>query len=220
MLALAKTDLNDRVLALIAKLNESDARAAFAEYERWGRERDRKCDLAGKDNVPLEELASSEGCLSEYFSQKTAEVVAAKGDPKKIFARQLLSPAPDADAVDRCVAQIHSANACGNFLTVSRVLPTDNKLADNSAQVTAQVEMVVLSPFAACSGIASGCTGTCWDLKSGKAEADAGKPRESPVSYRVRIAKAFAFQKADSGGWRCDTTSLQPVDSGVASSGP
>lgn len=119
------------------------------------------------------------------------------------------------------MAQIHSANVCGNFLTVSRVLQVDNKVAESSAQVTAQVEMVALSPFAACSAIASGCTGTCWDLRAGKP-----KPTPTPgnresrlVSYRVKIAKAFAFQKADD-GWRCDTTSLQPVDAGVASSGP
>jgi uncharacterized protein YecT (DUF1311 family) len=217
-LALAKMDFNDRVLALIARLNESDARAAFAEVERWGRERDRKCDLAGKDNVPLDELASSEGCLSEYFSRKTAEVVAARGDPRKVFARQQLSPSPDADAVDRCVAQIHSANACENFLTVSGVFQVGNEVAEKSAQVTAQIEMVVLSPFAACSAIASGCTGTCWDLKSGQPKPTPGSRENLLVSYRVRIAKAFAFQKADSGGWRCDTTSLQPVDTGVAAS--
>ena len=215
-LALAKMDFNDRVLVLIARLNESDARAAFAEVERWGRERDRKCDLAGKDNVPLEELASSEACLSEYFSQKIAEVVAAKGDPRKIFARRQLSPSPDADAVDLCVGQIHSANACENFLTVSRVSQVDNKVVEKNAQVTAQIEMVVLSPFAACSAIASGCTGTCWDLKSGQPKPTPGSRESLLVSYRVRIAKAFAFQKADSGGWRCDTTSLQPVNFGVA----
>ena len=117
-LALAKMELNSQVLELIAKLKEDDARAAFAEYERWSRERDRKCGLVDKDNVPLEELSSSEGCLAEYMSQKTAEIVAAKGDPKKVFGRHLLSPLPDADAVDLCVAQIHSANACDNFLAV------------------------------------------------------------------------------------------------------
>ena len=54
-------------------------------------------------------------------SRKTAEIVAAKGDAKKVFGRHLASPLPDADAVDLCVAQIHAANACENFLTVSRV---------------------------------------------------------------------------------------------------
>jgi len=34
-----------------------DAKAAFAEYARWSRERDRKCDLVEKDNVPLQELS-------------------------------------------------------------------------------------------------------------------------------------------------------------------
>jgi hypothetical protein len=36
----------------------------------------------------------------------------------------------------------------------------------------------------------------------------------------LRVEKAFAFQKADSGGWRCTTTALQPVDFGVSQSGP
>jgi hypothetical protein len=44
-------------------------------------------------------------------------------------------------------------------------------------------------------------------------------PRWS-VPHRLRIEKAFAFEKADGGGWRCSTTSLQPVDFGVALSGP
>jgi uncharacterized protein YecT (DUF1311 family) len=84
-LALAKTELNEHVLALIAKLKENEAREAFAEFERWGRERDRKCDLANKDNVPLQELSSSEGCLADYFTRRLAEVAAAKGDPKRVF---------------------------------------------------------------------------------------------------------------------------------------
>jgi len=218
-LAIAKTELNDHVLQLVARLKPDDARDALSEYERWGRERDRKCALADKDNVPLEELSSSEGCLSDYFSEKTAEVAAARGDPGKIFGRHLASPLPDADAVDLCVAQIHAANACENFLAVSRVSQIDHKVAEDSALVTAEVEMIVLSPFAVCSPIASGCTGTCWDLKSGKANAAPGSRDSLSVAHRLRIAKAFAFQKAGS-GWRCNTTSLQPVDSGIALRGP
>jgi uncharacterized protein YecT (DUF1311 family) len=218
-LALAKTELNNRALGLITKLKEDDAKAAFAEYERWSRERDRKCGLVGKDNVPLEELSSSAGCLEEYMRAKTAEIATAKGDAKKVFGRRLASPLPDADAVDLCVAQIHAANACETFLTVSRVLQLDNEVADQSALVTAEVEMVVLSPFAVCSPIASSCTGTCWDPKSGKPD-PATKSRDSfTVAHRLKVEKAFAFQKADT-GWRCNTTSLQPIDFGVATSGP
>jgi len=219
-LALARNELNSRALGLITRLNEDDAKAAFAEYERWSRERDRKCGLVGKDNVPLEELSSSSGCLEEYMRSKTAEIAAAKGDAKKVFGHRLASPLPDADAVDLCVAQIHAANACETFLTVSRVLQLDNEVADQSALVTAEVEMVVLSPFAVCSPIASNCTGTCWDPKSGKPN-PAPKSRDSfTVAHRLKVEKAFAFKKADAGGWRCSTTSLQPVDFGVATSGP
>jgi hypothetical protein len=132
-------ELNNHVLALVAKLKGDEARDAFIEYERWSRERDRKCGLVDKDNVPLDELSSSEGCLAEYMSQKTAEIVAAKGDPKRIFGRHPLSPLPDADAVDLCVAQIHSANACQNFLSVRRVFQIDNEVAEQNARVTAEI---------------------------------------------------------------------------------
>jgi uncharacterized protein YecT (DUF1311 family) len=221
-LATAKMELNNHVLGLIAKLKGDDARDALIEYERWSRERDRKCGLVDKDNVPLEELSSSESCLAEYMSQKTAEIIAAKGDPKKVFGRHLLSPSPDADAVDLCVAQIHSANACDDFLGVSRVFQIDNEVTEQSALVTAEVEMIVLSPFAVCSPIASSCTGMCWDSKSdsGKAKLSPGSRDGFSVARRLRIEKTFAFQKTDSGRWRCNTSALQPADFGVAVSGP
>jgi hypothetical protein len=136
------------------------------------------------------------------------------------LSKFLGKPAPDADAVDLCVAQIHSSNACGNFLAVSRVFQIDNEVSEQSALVTAEVEMVVLSPFAVCSPIASGCTGTCWDPKTGKPKPGPGSRDSLSVSHRVNIEKTFAFQKTDGGSWRCDTTSLQPVDYGIALSGP
>jgi uncharacterized protein YecT (DUF1311 family) len=219
-LALAKTELNGVVLGLIARLKEDEAREAYAEFERWTRERDRKCDLEGKDNVPLQELSSSEGCLADYFTRKIAELVAAKGDPKKVFGRHQVSAVADADAVDLCVAQIHLANACQNFLAVNRVFRIDSDVKEKDAEVTAEVEMVVLSPFTACSPIASSCTGTCWDLKSGKPKFTPGSRENLLVGYRLRIEKAFAFRKADGGGWHCNSAALQPVEVGVALSGP
>ena len=201
-MANAKTELNSQVLALIAKLKGDEAKAAFAEYARWSRERDRKCGLADKDNVPLDELSSAEGCLAEYLSRKTAEIIAANGDPKRIFGRSRFSPEPNADAVDLCVAQIHSANTCEDFLSVNRVFQLDADLSEQEALVTAEVEMIVLAPFAVCSPIASGCTGTCWDLKAGKA----GKPNRRQgtkeaensfsVAYRLRVEKSFALSEA------------------------
>jgi uncharacterized protein YecT (DUF1311 family) len=218
-LAIAASELNNHVLGLIAKLKEDDAKNAFAEYARWTRARDRKCDLVDKDNVPLEELSWSESCLAEFMSEKTAEIAAAKGDPNRIFGRHLPSPSPDADAVDLCVAQIHSANGCEDFLSVSRVFQIDNEVAEREALVTAEVEMIVLSPFTVCSPIASSCTGMCWDLKSGKAKPSPASRDSLSVSHRLRIEKSFAFQKTDSGSWRCNTTALQPADFGVALSG-
>src|SRR6516225_7856456 len=120
-LEIAEMDLNREVLALIAKLPADEQRQAFAEYARWIRDRDRKCNLAGKDNVPLAELASSDDCLSDFMRDTTAEMVAAKGDPKRVFGLLRPSPLPNADAVDLCVAQIHAANTCDDFLRVSRV---------------------------------------------------------------------------------------------------
>src|SRR5258708_33319314 len=105
-LAMADMELNGLVLGLIAKLKEDEARDAFAEYARWIRTRDRKCDLDDKDNVPLQELSSSAGCMSEYIGQKTAEITAAKGDPKQVFGRHVSSALPDAYGVDLCVPQI------------------------------------------------------------------------------------------------------------------
>jgi hypothetical protein len=36
------------------------------------------------------------------------------------------------------------------------------------------------------------------------------------VTHRITIEKAFTFQKTESGGWRCNSITLQPVDFGVA----
>lgn len=218
-LALAKTELNGLIVPVIAKLNENESKEALSEFERWTRERDRKCGLAGKDNVPLQELSPSEGCLEDYFTRKTAEVRAAKGDPKKLFGLQHISPVPNADAVDLCVAQIHEAGACGNFLAVNQIRPIDSDKTEDSARVTSEIEMVVLSPFTACSPIASSCTGTCWDLKSGRPKSMPGSHEQFQVGYRLRIEKAFAFQK-NNDGWRCNSTTMQPVEVGIALSGP
>jgi uncharacterized protein len=218
-LAMARAELSEQVMGLIAKLKENEAKEALSEFNRWTRERDRKCDLDNKDNVPLQELSSSEGCLADYFTRKTAEVTAAKDDPTRLFGRQHVSPAPDADAVDLCVAQIHSAGACGDFVAVNRVFQVDSNRTEDSANVTSKIEMVVLSPFTACSPIASSCTGTCWDLKSGKPKSVPGSREQFQVGYGLRIEKSFAFQK-NGGGWRCNATAMQPVEVGVALSGP
>ncbi|MBV9461739.1 MAG: hypothetical protein JO141_30070 [Bradyrhizobium sp.] len=214
-LAEAELDLNKDALKLIGKLNETDAKDAFTEFARWTRDRDRKCNLAGKENMPLSELSASQDCLAATMKQREAEIAAAKGDPKKLFGRHLPSPLPNADAVDMCVAQIHAANACGDFVRVSRVIEKSSETSDQSAQVTAEVEMIVLSPFAACSPVASSCTGTCWDIKSGKAKPTPRNRDSFPVSNRIRIEKAFALVKADKDGWRCNTTALPPVELGV-----
>src|SRR5262249_15240231 len=92
LLAEGEAELNAQTLALIGKLEEEEARQAFAEFARWIRERDRKCKLDGKDNVPLSELSSSEGCLADFIRGKTTEIAAARGDPKRVFGLRIASP--------------------------------------------------------------------------------------------------------------------------------
>jgi uncharacterized protein YecT (DUF1311 family) len=219
-LALAKTELNEMVMPLIAKLNEDDAREAFAEFERWGRERDRKCGLEEKQHAPSQDPATSESCLADYFTGKIAEVSAAKGDPKKLFGRPRSTPQPNADAVDLCVAQIHSTNLCLDFVAVERVFQIDSDVSEKNAEVIAEVEMAVLAPFTACSPIASSCTGTCWDLTSNRPKSTPGTRDNFVIGYRLKIEKSFAFQKTDNGSWRCNSTTLQPVEVGLALTGP
>jgi hypothetical protein len=67
--------------------------------------------------------------------------------------------------------------------------------------------------------IASSCTGMCWDVKPGQAKTSPASREGFSVAGKLRIEKAFALQKTDS-GWRCNTPALQPVDFGVALSGP
>jgi uncharacterized protein YecT (DUF1311 family) len=220
-LAIADKELTAQLVTLVRKLREDDARGALAEYARWTRTRDRLCELDGKDNVPLGELESAGPCLNDLIQQKLAEVAAARGDPRKLFGKDLLSPTPDADAVDLCVGRIQSANTCDNFLRISRVLQLDVEASERDAIVTAAVEMKVLAPFSICSPIASNCTGTCWDMQARQAKATAAASRENvPIGYRLTIEKSFAFEKSKDGSWRCNTDSLRPVDYGAAQRGP
>jgi uncharacterized protein YecT (DUF1311 family) len=220
-LAIADKELTAQVVALIGKLKEDEARGALAEYARWTRTRDRICDLDDKDNVPLSELETAEPCLNDLIKQKAAEVADAKGDPRKFFGKDMLSPVPDADAVDLCVGRIHSANACENFLRISRVLQLDTEVSEQEAIVTAAVEMKVLAPFSICSPVASNCTGTCWDLQTRQAKAAAASSRENvSVGYRLTVEKSFAFRKAKDGSWLCNTEKLRPVEYGSAQRGP
>jgi uncharacterized protein YecT (DUF1311 family) len=221
-LALSETELNSQVLGLIGKLDPTAARFAFAEYGRWTRERDRKCNLVGKENVPLEELGFAEACLADYLKHKTDEIAAAKGDPKKVFGRQVSAREPDTDAVDFCAARIHAANSCGNFLRINRVYALDSQVTDREAQVTGEIEMVVLAPFTTCSKVASTCTGTCWDAATGRPQPGAASKERAAAAFnvtrRLRIQRTFAFVKAGD-GWRCREDELAPVNSGTASGG-
>ncbi|MDH6257070.1 hypothetical protein [Bradyrhizobium sp. BR13661] len=221
-LALTETELNSRVLGLIGKLDPTAARFAFAEYGRWTRERDRKCNLVGKENVPIEELGSAEDCLADYLKHKTDDIAAAKGDPKKVFGRQVSAREPDTDAVDFCAARIHAANSCGSFLRINRVYALDSQVNDQEAQVTGEIEMVVLAPFTTCSKVASTCTGTCWDASTGRPQPGAANTERGAAAFnvtrRLRIQRTFAFVKA-ADGWRCREDELAPVSSGTAGGG-
>jgi uncharacterized protein YecT (DUF1311 family) len=219
-LAIADKEVNALFVGLIAKLRDDEQKGALAEYARWTRIRDRLCDLDDKDNVPLEELSSAEPCLADYIKQKAAELAAARSDPRKLFGREVLSPAPDADAVDLCIGKIHASNSCENFLRISRVTQLDTEVSEHEALVTAEIEMKVLAPFSVCSPIASNCTGSCWDLQSGQPKQSSTIRQNLPVAWRVRIEKSFAFKKSNSGDWHCGTQALRPVEFGHVQSGP
>jgi uncharacterized protein YecT (DUF1311 family) len=219
-LATADRELNRRVVTLIAKLKDDDARSALAEHARWARTRDRICELDDKDNVPLNELDSAVPCLNDLIGQKLAEAEAANGNPKKLFGKEVLSPSPDADAVDLCVGLVHSANTCENFLRISRVTQLDTEVSEREAIVTAAIEMKVLAPFSVCSPIAANCTGACWDLQTRRPKAAPNSRESVSIGYRLTIEKSFAFQKSKDGSWRCSTDTLRPVEYGSAQRGP
>ena len=103
---------------------------------------------------------------------------------------------------------------------MDRVFQIDNEVNEKNAEVTAEVEMMVVAPFTACSPIASSCTGTCWDLTSNRPKSTPGTRDNFVIGYRVRIEKSFAFQKAEDGTWRCNLNTLQPVEVGLALTGP
>jgi hypothetical protein len=100
------------------------------------------------------------------------------------------------------------------------VFDSDLQVSDQSALVTAEIEMIVLAPFAVCSPVASNCTGACWDKTTGKPGPAQPTNRDSfGVTRRIRIEKSFAFQKTENGRWRCDLTALKPVVSGTTFAG-
>jgi hypothetical protein len=57
-------------------------------------------------------------------------------------------------------------------------------------------------------------------FEGGQTKADSGQQGKPVSGISGEVEKTFAFQKADTGGWRCNTTSLQPVEFGAARSGP
>ena len=44
--------------------------------------------------------------------------------------------------------------------------------------------------------------------------------RSFGIDGRIKIERAFPFQKTDDGRWRCNANALGPVDFGLALSGP
>ena len=63
----------------------------------------------------------------------------AKGDPKKVFGRQVAAKLPDTDAVDFCAARIHAANSCGNFVRINRVYALGSQVSEQEAQITGEI---------------------------------------------------------------------------------
>src|SRR4029077_382583 len=101
---------------------------------------------------------------------------------------------------DLCVAQIHSANTCQDFVRVNRVFEIDSEIAEQSALVTAEVEMIMLSPFALCNPIASSCTGMCWDVKQGEAKPSWVTREGFAIARKLRIERRSRSRKPTAAG--------------------
>ncbi len=222
----------DPSLAIADKeLNSADARADRKNEGRRGAECVRRiCQMDPQPRPPLQPRRQGQRAAEGVVVVGSLPGGIYRAENRRDRRRQRRSEAgvrppdisrtPDADAVDLCVAQIHAANACSDFLRISRIIQIDTEVSAEQALVTAEVEMKVVSPFAVCSPIASSCTGTCWDLRSGLPKSAPGSRDSLPVAHRLRIEKSFAFQKADNGDWRCNTPVLQPIELGVALRGP
>ena len=50
--------------------------------------------------MPLQELSASVPHLADSISRRAAEIVAVKGDPKRVLARRSSSPLPKANAIN------------------------------------------------------------------------------------------------------------------------
>src|SRR4029079_8646944 len=109
--------------------------------------------------------------------------------------RDVSSPLLDAYGVDLCVAQIHLTNACHDFLRVSRVFEIDSEVTEQSALVTAEAALIVISTIGLCSPIGSSCTGMCWDVKPGEARTPSAIREGFSVARKLRLEKAFESQK-------------------------
>ena len=86
---------------------------------RWTWERDRKCNLVGKENVPAQGLAPRKDRLAGYPKRRSGEIAAAKGDPKNVSAGRSRPgsptptpsiPAPRASTLPSPLATISSAS--------------------------------------------------------------------------------------------------------------
>jgi uncharacterized protein len=204
---------------LIVKLPESKAKVAFEDQLRWTRARDRKCNLDDADHAPEEQLLIYKACLVESLDQRKAEIKESHGDAARLLDAHQLSSSPDASAVDACVAEIYSANTCHDFLAVRKVSQIDRRLAETDVSVIADIEIVVRSPFAGCSPIAVSCTGTCWDMNPAKVKSFRRGDNRFAVAQRLRVQKAFLFQKSET-SWQCMTTAFRPIGDAAYLEGP
>ena len=139
--------------------------------------------------------------------------------PQTGFGRSQASATPDADAVDLCVAQIHSANACGDFLRVNRVMQLDTEVSEREALVTAEIEMKVLSPFTVCSPVAVRLHRNVLGSGCGQAEADAGSRQSLRSRSGCGSRKPSRFGRPIAVSWRCNTrTAADRTGSGTDAS--
>jgi uncharacterized protein YecT (DUF1311 family) len=83
-LATADRELDELVLALTTRMKDDEAKAALGEYARWTRDRDRKCDLDDKDNVPLR-IVGGRAVPCRLFPAKNRRDHRRQGCPRQSF---------------------------------------------------------------------------------------------------------------------------------------
>jgi len=155
-------------------------KSSVRRIRTWSRDRDRRCNLTDKEKRAAGGIVAVRELPGGVYQPKTAEIVAAKGDPNEFLDSTVLARA-DATRLISWRRANSFGPACGDFLLVNRVLPDRTPKYRRRGPGDGRVEMVVLSPLRSAVRLHP-LHRRCWDLRSGKA-----KPcRKAEVVFRWR----------------------------------